>query len=222
MWHWQICQVTWGCQSSTFWRKSTFLRAFCFLEMIFCCFCFFKSREKNYWSPILPLLGEFKELRTVNSHWRLGLPMCALRVCASSVYGQSLKASYLHSVQWLAAGCCARKGHPTTFQLVVALIWYVTGQAASGSCYRAGCLEEWEGKVVVKQQDGGWAQSDRKNTALGSALIQVIANQTPAFVPSSLSPCSQHCHAYTYSWPQIRISNSCTVPLLNIKPKTCW
>ena len=61
------------------------------------------GKKKNYRSPDTATMGRVQRA-LVDSHWHLGLP-----ICASSVPSQSLEALYLHSTLkiWCPQQCCS-------------------------------------------------------------------------------------------------------------------
>ena len=79
-----------------------------------------------------------------------------------------IKKNPSNSAGWLAVGCVVlRERHPMNKRRC----WCLSlGLLSSLTCCSADCLKEWEGRVVDKWRDGGWAGSDCKSTELASAL----------------------------------------------------
>ena len=102
--------------------------AFYFFSNDFPLFFLKSPKEKIYRSLTLPLLGEFDWPRAaLNSRWRL-----RLLVYASSVSGQSSKASYQHAARRLAAGWLKRKHWCLNSWLFWSLTCYLLSREEGG------------------------------------------------------------------------------------------
>ena len=99
-----------------------------------------------------------------------------------------------------------RERHPMNKRCWLLSLWLLS----SLTCCSADCLKEWEGRVVDKWQDGGWAGSDCKSTGLASALYPSNSSICTPFpfplpIPYRFTHShSHHTHSYIHTHTHAR------------------